>query len=130
MTDALGSRVLDGGCHCRRVRFEATFRGPLRALDCDCSICAATAYLHLIVDEPDFRLMSGSDALTGYRFNTATALHLFCRYCGIKSFYRPRSHPHGFSINARCLDAGANVVDHIVPFEGRNWEQAIGRLPD
>lgn len=130
MAESSGVRVLAGGCHCRRVRFEATFRGALQALDCNCSICAATAYLHLIVDEVDFRLIAGSDALTGYRFNTGSALHLFCRYCGIKSFYRPRSHPEGFSVNARCLDAGAGVVDSVVPFDGRNWEQARERLPD
>lgn len=130
MNDPVGIRVLAGGCHCRRVRFEATFRGPLQALDCNCSICAPTAYLHLIVEERDFRLMSGSDALTGYRFNTGAALHLFCRYCGIKSFYRPRSHPGAFSVNARCLDAGLGVVDSLLPFDGRNWEEAIERLPD
>ncbi len=130
MPEQADTRILAGGCHCRRVRFETTFRGSLRALDCNCSICAAIGYLHLIVDEQDFRLVAGSDALTGYRFNTGTALHLFCRYCGVKSFYRPRSHPDGFSVNARCLDAGAEVVDSVVPFDGLNWEQARERLPD
>ena len=32
------------------------------------------------------------------------ARHLFCRHCGVKSFYVPRSNPDGFSVNVRCLD--------------------------
>jgi hypothetical protein len=69
-------------------------------------------------------LLSGADALTTYRFNTGTARHLFCSVCGIKSFYVPRSHPDGYSVNARCLDDG--TVEHmtVTPTDGRNWEQA------
>ena len=41
----------------------------------------------------DFELLTGRDALTSYRFGTGAAEHLFCRHCGVKSFYQPRSHP-------------------------------------
>jgi biotin carboxyl carrier protein len=30
---------------------------------------------------------------------------MFCSVCGVKSFYVPRSHPDGYSVNFRCLDA-------------------------
>jgi hypothetical protein len=43
--------------------------------------------------------------------------------CGIKSFYVPRSHPDGFSINARCLDAGTIEELKVRAFNGQNWEQ-------
>lgn len=106
-----------GGCHCRRVRFEVDAAASLELLDCNCSICTMSGYLHLIVPATRFRLLSGSDDLTEYRFNTGAARHLFCRHCGIKSFYVPRSHPEGFSVNARCLDAGALLAAKITQFD-------------
>ena len=51
-------------------------------------------------------------SVTNYQFNTNIARHLFCSVCGIKSFYVPRSHPDGFSVNARCLDDG--TVEKLV----------------
>jgi hypothetical protein len=61
--------------------------------------------------------------LTSYSFNTRTAKHLFCSICGIKSFYVPRSHPDGFSVNARCLDEGTVLGLSIGKVNGREWEQ-------
>jgi len=86
-------------------------------------MCSKAGYLHLVVPADRFRLLSGSEALTKYSFNTHTANHLFCSVCGIKSFYVPRSHPDGFSINARCLDPG--TVDEIIATQinGREWEK-------
>lgn len=63
-----------------------------------------TGFVHLIVPAARFRLLQCEPDLTEYRFNTGTARHLFCAWCGVKSFYVPRSHPHGYSVNARCLD--------------------------
>jgi hypothetical protein len=84
-----------GGCHCGRVRFEVMAPAKLEVSDCNCSICKKSGYLHLTVPKSRFKLLSGSDALTAYQFNTGTARHLFCSACGIKSFYVPRSHPDG-----------------------------------
>lgn len=95
-----------GGCHCGAVRFEVDAPAHLTLLDCNCSICRMTAFQHLIVPASRFRLIQGAEALTEYRFNTGTAKHRFCQHCGVKSFYVPRSHPDGYSINARCLDPG------------------------
>jgi hypothetical protein len=124
-------RTHTGGCHCGQVRFEV--RGPaiLEVLDCNCSMCSKSGYLHYIVAGSRFKLLSGGDVLTQYQFNTGTAKHLFCRVCGIKSFYVPRSHPEGFSINARCLDEGSVERLVVVPVNGREWERAFpgGRGP-
>jgi hypothetical protein len=70
-----------------------------------------------------FKLLAGEDVLTTYTFNTGTARHLFCSVCGIKSFYVPRSHPDGFSVNARCLDPGTIAEMTVRPFNGQEWEQ-------
>ncbi len=113
-----------GGCHCGAVRFEVEAPAVIEAYECNCSICTKTAFLHLIVPESRFQLQAGADALTTYTFNTGVAQHLFCRHCGVKAFYRPRSNPDGWSVNARCLDPA--TVERLVlkHFDGRNWEQA------
>ncbi len=113
-----------GGCHCGAVRFEVDAPAVIDLLDCNCSICSRIGYLHLIVSKDRFRLLSGVDVLTEYRFNSGLARHLFCSHCGVKSFYVPRSHPEGLSVNARCLDPGTVSGQRVTPFEGRNWEAA------
>jgi len=119
---------LQGGCHCGAVRFVVRAGPDLEVLECNCSICRMSGYLHLIVGAADFELLSGGDLLLEYRFNTGTARHLFCRRCGIKSFYVPRSHPDGYSVNARCLDEGSFRSLSIRPYDGRHWEAARAAL--
>jgi hypothetical protein len=85
-------------------------------------------YQHLIVPRSDFRILKGEDELTTYEFNTGVAQHYFCKHCGIKSFYVPRSHPEGISVNARCLDRGTITSVTLEPFDVRNWEQNIDKL--
>jgi hypothetical protein len=99
---------------------------PVPALDCNCSICRATGFLHVVVPHEQFELLTGRDALTSYRFGTGAAEHLFCRRCGVKSFYQPRSHPDAWSVNAHCLDQPVALV--IEEFDGANWEQAKANL--
>jgi hypothetical protein len=106
-----------GGCHCGRVRFELTAPAEITALKCDCSICRMQGYLHLIVPRSRFALMQGGDHLTTYTFHTAVARHYFCRVCGVKSFYVPRSHPDDISVNVRCLDPGSATKVTIEPFD-------------
>ncbi|GAA0718691.1 GFA family protein [Dokdonella soli] len=106
-----------GGCHCGRVRFEVDAPAVIDALDCICSICRMSGFLHLIVPAARFRLLAGADALTEYTFNTGAARHRFCRYCGIKSFYIPRSNPDGVDVNVRCLDPATIERVEVTPFD-------------
>ena len=124
-----GARVRHAGsCHCGRIRFEVLAPSDLDILDCNCSMCARSGYLHLIVAAGAFRLLSGADDLVEYRFGTGVARHRFCRHCGVKSFYVPRSHPDGYSVNARCLDPATVASMKVRPYDGRNWEQARSEL--
>jgi len=111
-----------GGCHCGRVRFEVLAPAEIEASECNCSICSKTGFLHLIVPKSRFKLLQGSESLTDYTFNTGVARHLFCKVCGIKSFYVPRSNPDGYSVNVRCLDSGTVAKVTVIPFDGKNWE--------
>jgi centromere protein V len=117
-----------GGCHCGDVKFEVRAPRTLDLLECNCSMCMRSAYLHLIVTARDFRLLEGAAALAEYRFGTGTARHLFCRRCGVKSFYVPRSHPDGFSVNARCLEASGVASMNVKGFDGRHWEASRDSL--
>ena len=118
---------VSGGCHCGAVRFTAKMPyQPVNALDCNCSICAMTGFLHIMVPHHDFELLTGRDALASYRFGTGTAEHLFCSHCGVKSFYQPRSHPDAWSVNANCLDEPVEL--QIERFDGKQWENAKALL--
>lgn len=119
---------LFGGCHCGAIRFAIRAPRAAELLDCNCSICAKTGYLHLIVPHADFTLQSGGGGLVSYRFGSGAAEHLFCGKCGIKSFYQPRSHPDAWSVNFRCLDQGHKLRPTVRKFDGRNWEQARQNL--
>ena len=113
--------ILRGSCHCGTVAFEVDAPSPLVAQDCNCSICTKAGFLHLIVPKSRFRLLRGEENLTTYTFNTGVAKHRFCRTCGMKPFYIPRSNPDGVDVNVHCLDPlPADVI--IEPFDGRNWE--------
>lgn len=117
-----------GGCHCGAVAFEVDAPARLQAHECNCSMCRLTGYQHLIVPAARLRLLRGAQVLQEYRFNTGTARHLFCRECGIKSFYVPRSNPDGYSINLRCLEPDTIEEVTVQPFDGQHWEASAGAL--
>jgi hypothetical protein len=116
-----------GRCHCGMVRIAVEAPADLECEDCNCSICAPSGFLHLIVPASRFELLAGEDALTTYTFGTGTAKHRFCRYCGIKVFYVPRSNPDGYDVNVRCLSPRPRSLI-IRPFDGANWERHAHEL--
>ena len=117
-----------GGCHCGAVRFEAELPRAFEAEDCNCSICARSGNIHVIVPAARFRLLKGEDSLTRYTFNSGRAQHLFCQVCGVKSFYIPRSNPDGLAVTWRCLDDWQGFAVTVTPFDGQNWEANAARL--
>jgi hypothetical protein len=116
-----------GGCHCGAVRFEVEAGTRVVCQDCNCSICTRSGYVHLIVPKSKFNLVQGSESLSTYRFDSGVAQHHFCKICGIKSFYIPRSNPDGVGVNLRCLDI---QPDHVVveKFDGVNWDENAATL--
>ncbi|MFA3792984.1 GFA family protein [Aliiglaciecola sp. SL4] len=119
--------IYKGSCHCKAVQFEVKSGEHVEVEDCNCSVCSKFGFLHLIVPKQHFRLISGEQFLTEYRFNTGVAKHTFCKVCGAKPFYIPRSNPDGVDVNVRCLDTKpANIT--IVLFDGQNWEDNAAKL--
>lgn len=117
-----------GHCHCGAVTFEVEAPADIQATHCNCSACSASGFIHLIVERDKFHLLTGADNLTEYTFGTRTAKHFFCKTCGIKSFYIPRSHPDGYSVNVNCLDKGTIASVTIKDFDGANWEDNIHQI--
>lgn len=117
-----------GGCHCGAVTWEADLPDAVTAEACNCSVCERLSYLHVIVPAARFRLLTGADKLSEYRWNTGVARHLFCSACGVESHYVPRSNPDGYSLNLRCMDREQFSSVTIRDFDGRNWEANAGAL--
>lgn len=114
--------IYKGSCHCGSVAFEVDAPESVEVERCNCSICQKSGFMHLIVPKSKFKLLIGEDSLTAYTFNTGVAKHTFCKVCGIKPFYIPRSNPDGVDINVNCLDTLPKQI-RIVEFDGQNWEQ-------
>ncbi len=123
-------RIHAGNCHCRAVRFEVDLPPSFEVEDCNCSICAMSGNIHVIVPSARFRLLRGEGELSEYRFGTGNARHFFCRNCGVKSFYIPRSNPDGYAVTWRCLDDWMGLDVTICPFDGQNWEDNAARLAE
>jgi hypothetical protein len=120
--------TLEGGCHCDAVRFSVELDDDVReVLDCNCSVCMKKGFLHLIVPEDRFTLVKGADHIITYSFGTGVAKHMFCSVCGIHAFYRPRSHPDAWDVNARCLDTPLSYWT-VRPFDGVNWEANVALI--
>jgi hypothetical protein len=117
----MAAMIYRGGCHCGAIQYEVEAPERITCAYCNCSICAKSGFLHLIVPPSKFNLLRGEEFLTTYAFNTGVAQHRFCRICGIKSFYIPRSNPDGYSVNVRCLEPQPRELI-IEPFDGKNWE--------
>lgn len=117
-----------GSCHCGAVIIEVEAATEIDVYECNCSMCVRTGFLHLIVSKDSFQLLQGKDDLTTYTFNTGVAQHYFCRHCGCKPYYIPRSNPDGFSINLRCLDKSKFSKINLIPFDGKNWERQGNEL--
>ncbi|QFU76071.1 GFA family protein [Halioglobus maricola] len=114
--------IYRGSCHCQAVRFQVEAPESVEVERCNCSICRKAGFLHLIVPLSRFQLLAGEEAITTYTFNTGVARHTFCKICGVKPFYTPRSNPDGIDINVNCLDELPPELS-IVDFDGQNWEE-------
>ncbi|WP_460238438.1 GFA family protein [Aurantivibrio plasticivorans] len=111
-----------GSCHCQAIQFSIEAPETLNAISCNCTICTKGGFLHYIIPLNDFHLVKGHDDITTYSFNTGIAKHTFCKHCGIKPFYTPRSNPDGIDINVNCLDTRPDELV-ISPFDGQHWEE-------
>jgi hypothetical protein len=107
------AKTYKGSCHCGKVSYEVT-TDLANVISCNCSMCSRAGTLLTFVPAEEFKLLSGEDNLTDYRFNKHMIHHVFCSTCGIKSFARGVG-PGGKemrAINVRCLeDVNLDALD-------------------
>lgn len=100
-------KTYHGSCHCGAVRFAADLDLNERTSRCNCSVCTKARFWKSVIPAGDFRLLSGEDALSEYRFGSNSIAHFFCRTCGIKPFGRGYLEELGgtfYAVNVACLD--------------------------
>jgi len=99
------TKTHQGGCHCKAVRYEVELDLDQPVLECNCSHCQIKGTLWQFVPAEQFKLLSGEDTLTEYRFNTQKLQHLFCSICGVESFaYGEKDGAKTRAINIRTID--------------------------
>ena len=98
-------KTYHGSCHCGSVKFEADLDLMQSTYRCNCSICRRTRFRPAVAREGGFRLLSGTDDLTQYLFNTQKNQHYFCKHCGVRAFGIGTETPIGkmYGINLGCL---------------------------
>ena len=121
--------TLKGGCHCKAVRYEFKTVKNIDIYQCNCSICNMKRNHHFVIPKSEFKLLSGEEDLSVYRFGTEVAQHKFCTKCGVQSFYNPRSNPDGVGVTIYCVDdwdsPGFAGTITWKTFDGKNWEEQI-----
>jgi hypothetical protein len=117
------TRTHRGQCHCGRIVFEVDADID-SVVDCNCSLCRRRGALWHAAADAALRLLQGEAERVEYRFNTGTAVHYFCRHCGIHPFARPRLDPTKWVVNVRCLDDVDLTALRVLPFDGEHWEDA------
>ncbi|PKU79030.1 hypothetical protein MA16_Dca000374 [Dendrobium catenatum] len=120
-----GTIIHSGGCHCKKVRWQVEAPPSVVVWQCNCSNCSMRGNIHFIVPSSRFKLIGDSEQyLTTYTFGSHTAKHLFCKICGITSFYIPRSNPDGIAVTVKCVDDGTISNVEVKLFDGGNWEKS------
>lgn len=94
-----------GSCQCGAVSYDVD-ADLGSTITCNCSRCQRMGFVLSFSPAESFRLLSGSDNLTEYRFASRSIQHLFCRTCGVESFARGTM-PNGaavVAVNVNCLE--------------------------
>jgi hypothetical protein len=115
------TKTYTGSCHCGKVRYEVALDlGKVTA--CNCSMCGKKGTLLTFAPAEAFKLLSGEDVLTSYRFHKKVIDHNFCSICGVTSFARGKRPTDGaplIAVNARCLEGVDVGALEIRNFDGK-----------
>ena len=106
-----------GSCHCKAINFEIDSNLE-NIKQCNCSICKRKNAKMSLIHKDKFRIISGNEYLTQYKFGTMVAKHYFCKICGIYTHHERKSDPNGIGVNISCLEGidpfkiNADILDN------------------
>lgn len=100
-----------GSCHCGAVHFEADVDLASASNRCNCSYCTKARAWFSFVPGSAFRLLSGAEALSEYRWTPPAKpepflTYAFCKTCGVR-IYGTGDHPKSgrmYAISVAALD--------------------------
>lgn len=93
-----------GSCHCGCIQFEVEVELTHPGV-CNCSYCRRRGTIGHYVDLENFKLLSGKESLSEYRFRNREAIHYFCKECGINPFaYYSYQGVQRYGVNLGCLE--------------------------
>ncbi len=110
-----------GACHCKKVTFEVEMEMK-GIISCNCSYCSIKGLLLGFVPRSDFKVLTGEENLTTYKFNKHVIDHTFCNYCGTQAFSFGTG-PDGsavVAINIRALHGVDLNTLEITPYDGKS----------
>ncbi len=93
-----------------------------QVITCNCTHCSIKSLLLVFVPIQDFRVLSGENHLSEYRFNQKVIAHLFCSTCGVEPYAlgKDKMGEPMAAINVRTLDAVDISTLKMAPFDGRH----------
>lgn len=122
-----------GGCLCGAIRFE--IHGKIHNIVyCHCSQCrkaqGSAFATNGIVKAKDFRIVSGTDLLTGYE-SSPGQMKYFCKICGSPIMSRSEARPDQVRIRLGTVesDITERPLAHIFATSKAGWEEIADDLP-
>src|SRR5262249_31737747 len=106
-------------CHCGNIRLEVTAELS-EVVDCNCSICVRSGFLHWYVAPEQVRLESPSRRFSTFVWRSVSGGQHFCPTCGIAVMRTSTQYPPPISINARCLEEVDLASLTIRRFDGKH----------
>jgi hypothetical protein len=104
-------------CHCGYVQLE--IHAVLdEVVDCNCSLCARSGFLHWYVAPDCVHLLTERRRLSTYVWRNVTGGQHFCPICGIAVLRTSTRFPPPVSVNARCVAQVDLANLRIVAFDG------------
>ena len=106
-------------CHCGNLRLEVDAELG-EVVECNCSICSRTGFLHWYVKPEQVKLLTQSVSMHTYWWRSATGGQHFCPVCGIAVVRTSTEYPPPVAVNARCIEGVDITTLKIRQFDGKH----------
>ncbi|OJF95240.1 GFA family protein [Pararhizobium antarcticum] len=105
-------------CHCGNIRLEVD-ADLADLVECNCSTCRRSGFLHWKVAEHQVRLVDEKRVLSTYVWRAVSEGHHFCPTCSV-AIMRSGYSNNRVSLNARCIDNIDVFSLEVARYDGRD----------